>query len=154
MFHVALPQFAKHYEDFLTTPFQSASENTLFNHCLSISKRKRTPYPKRSCAKWSGRAKGGNWDQAFIFLLLYLIELLNPLTEPKAVLMAEWNAFYQNEDEEEGQEEGEQYGGKMKCAALVQNCRLPLITFIWSLFLTATFFLCIFLFHLYIATLN
>lgn len=28
-----------------------------------------------------------------------------------AALMAEWNAFYRNEDEEEEQEEGEQSGG-------------------------------------------
>lgn len=33
--------------------------------------------------------------------------------------MAEWNAFYQNEDAEEGQEEGEQYGGKVKFALLM-----------------------------------
>lgn len=43
--------------------------------------------------------------------LLCLIELLNPLTEIKAAHMAEWNAFYRNEDDEEEQEEGEQSGG-------------------------------------------
>uniref|UniRef100_A0A671TZ73 DNA helicase n=1 Tax=Sparus aurata TaxID=8175 RepID=A0A671TZ73_SPAAU len=42
-----------------------------------------------------------------MFLLLRPVELLNPLTEPEAAQMAEWNAYYRNEDEEEEQEEGE-----------------------------------------------
>lgn len=32
--------------------------------------------------------------------------------------MAEWNAYYRNEDEEDEQEEGEQSGGEMKTATL------------------------------------
>lgn len=35
-----------------------------------------------------------------------------PLTGPKAVLMAEWNAYYRNEDDEEGQDDGEEAGGE------------------------------------------
>lgn len=50
------------------------------------------------------------------FLLLCPIKLLNPLTERKAVVMAEWNAYYHNEDEEEEQEEGQQSGGEMEAA--------------------------------------
>lgn len=50
-------------------------------------------------------------------MLLCLIELY-PLTEPKAVPMAEWNAYYRNDDEEEGQEEGDQPGGEMKASHL------------------------------------
>jgi len=44
----------------------------------------------------------------------FLLKQLSPVTEPKAAQMAEWNAFYQNEEEEEAQEEGEQSGGEMK----------------------------------------
>lgn len=32
--------------------------------------------------------------------------------------MAEWNAYYRNDDEEEGQEEGDQPGGEMKASHL------------------------------------
>lgn len=37
---------------------------------------------------------------------------------PKQVEMPEWNEFYQNEDDEEAQEEGEQSGGEMKAFTL------------------------------------
>lgn len=50
---------------------------------------------------------------ATLFKLLCSIELLNHLADSK-VPMAEWNAYYRNEDEEEEQEEGEQSGGEMK----------------------------------------
>lgn len=32
--------------------------------------------------------------------------------------MAEWNAFYHNDNEEEEQEEGEESGGDLKCALM------------------------------------
>lgn len=37
--------------------------------------------------------------------------------------MAEWNAYYRNEDDEEGQDEGEEAGGETR-AAVAQRCVL------------------------------
>lgn len=45
-----------------------------------------------------------------------VIELLDHLTGPEVAQMAEWNAFYHNEEDEEEQEEGEQSGGEIKTA--------------------------------------
>lgn len=45
-----------------------------------------------------------------------------PLTGPKAVLMAEWNAYYRNEDDEEGQEDGEEAGGETTACLLAAQC--------------------------------
>lgn len=36
--------------------------------------------------------------------------------------MAEWNAFYHNEDEDEEQEEGEQTSGEIKSLNEQENC--------------------------------
>lgn len=60
-----------------------------------------------------------------MLLLLHPVQLLNPLTEPEAAQMAEWNAYYRNEDEEEEQEEGEQSGGEIKASSLLHvKCKL------------------------------
>lgn len=42
------------------------------------------------------------------------MDRLNPWTEPKAVLMADWNTYYRNDDDDEGQDEGEETGGEMR----------------------------------------
>lgn len=66
-------------------------------------------------------------------LCLPLLSLIELLTEPNTVEMAEWKTYYQNEDEEEEQEEGEQSGGEMKASSLgqmMQDCQLPSITLI------------------------
>lgn len=41
-----------------------------------------------------------------------LLKRLHPVTESRAGQMAEWNAYYQNEDEEQEQEDAELSGGK------------------------------------------
>lgn len=51
-------------------------------------------------------------------LHLSLVFTVNPETGLKAAPMAEWNAYYQNEDEEGEEEEGEHSGRKRKTVTL------------------------------------
>lgn len=42
-----------------------------------------------------------------------MVDLFIPFT-PEEEVMAEWNAFYQNEEDDEEQEEGDESGGRCK----------------------------------------
>lgn len=45
------------------------------------------------------------------------------MTESNTGTMAEWNAYYQNDDEDDGLEEGEQFGGEVKTLIIITLIR-------------------------------
>lgn len=55
------------------------------------------------------------WSGLFL-IFVFKFKILTPWQ--KAERMAQWNAYYQNEDNEEGQDEGEEAGGGTRAAVV------------------------------------